>query len=131
MATRPAPTHVTPSVAPPVTAFESDSCPICMESLTKIGCCTTPCGHQFCLGCFIKAYRMKPNCPICRDEMVTLRDVPLPVSLFPDLDLHRDMIRDEIRDLLISQLDGTGLYREVINELNVNADSDDDTDDVD
>ena len=61
--------------------FESDSCPICMDPLTKTGCCTTPCGHQFCLGCFIKAYRVKTMCPLCRDEMVTLLPVPLPVHV--------------------------------------------------
>ena len=80
---------VPPSVAAPVTAFESDSCPICMETLTATGRCTTPCGHQFCLGCFIKAYRVKPNCPICRDEMVTLRDVSLPVQAPDPIPLSR------------------------------------------
>ena len=41
----------------------------------------TPCGHQFCLGFFIKAYRMKPNCPICQDEMITLLPKPIPYPI--------------------------------------------------
>ena len=62
-----------------VMPFESYSCPICMDPLTKTGRCITACGHQFCLGCFIKVYRLKPTCPLCRDEMITVIPAHVPV----------------------------------------------------
>ena len=48
---------------------ESDTCPICMENLGKTNCCTTPCGHQFCLECMFKHSKTKTNCPLCRANL--------------------------------------------------------------
>ena len=54
-------------VAPNV--VESDTCPICMENLGKTNCCTTSCGHQFCLECMFKHSKTKTNCPLCRANL--------------------------------------------------------------
>ena len=48
---------------------ESDTCPICMENLGKTNCCTTSCGHQFCLECMFKHSKTKTNCPLCRANL--------------------------------------------------------------
>lgn len=48
---------------------ETETCPICMETLGKTNCCTTPCGHQFCLECMFKHSKTKANCPLCRANL--------------------------------------------------------------
>jgi hypothetical protein len=64
-----------PAVAPtPVPdqepkAVETDSCPICMDDLDETNCCTTPCGHKFCLGCYVKHTSTKSTCPMCRADI--------------------------------------------------------------
>ena len=40
-----------------------------METLGKTNCCTTPCGHQFCLECMFKHSKTKANCPLCRANL--------------------------------------------------------------
>ena len=55
---------------PPVTQpIEATDCPICMEPLGNTNCCTTPCGHQFCLECFVTHTKTKSNCPVCRADI--------------------------------------------------------------
>jgi len=49
-------------------ATEVDNCPICMEGINDTNCCTTKCGHKFCLECFVKHSKIKDNCPMCRRE---------------------------------------------------------------
>ena len=49
--------------------IETETCPICMETLGKTNCCTTPCGHQFCLECMFKHSKTKANCPLCRANL--------------------------------------------------------------
>lgn len=58
------------SSQPPVSSpIETEDCPICMESLGKTNCCTTACGHQFCMKCFLKHTKTKDTCPICRGHI--------------------------------------------------------------
>ena len=49
--------------------IETEKCPICMETLGKTNCCTTSCGHQFCLECMFKHSKTKANCPLCRANL--------------------------------------------------------------
>ena len=58
-------TIIEPTTAEPI---ETEDCPICMEKLGKTNCCTTGCGHQFCLNCFTKHVSTKDTCPICRQK---------------------------------------------------------------
>ena len=42
-------------------------CPICYDSLEKSkGLVDTPCGHQFCLLCYVRLE--EPSCPMCRAD---------------------------------------------------------------
>ena len=42
-------------------------CPICMDPLNRgVGCVDTPCGHKFCLPCYVRLD--KPSCPMCRAD---------------------------------------------------------------
>ena len=58
-----------PTVAAVTTPIEATDCPICMEPLGKTNCCTTNCGHQFCLQCFVTHTKTKSNCPVCRADI--------------------------------------------------------------
>ena len=59
-------TTIEPNVAEPI---EAEDCPICMEKLGKTNCCTTGCGHQYCLNCFVKHVGTKDTCPVCRQKV--------------------------------------------------------------
>ena len=60
----------TATVAAPVTnPIDATDCPICMDPLAKTNCCTTSCGHQFCLKCFVTHTKTKSNCPVCRADI--------------------------------------------------------------
>lgn len=54
----------------------TNECSICISPLNKLGSVTTPCGHQFCLGCFMThtenmlAERGSSNCPLCRSDIL-------------------------------------------------------------
>jgi hypothetical protein len=41
-------------------------CNVCFEPLGQTNRTTTPCGHEFCFKCIIKAYQHNPICPCCR-----------------------------------------------------------------
>ena len=59
-------TIIEPTTAEPI---ETEDCPICMEKLGKTNCCTTGCGHQYCLNCFVKHIGTKDTCPVCRQKV--------------------------------------------------------------
>ena len=59
-------TIIEPTTAEPI---ETEDCPICMEKLGKTNCCTTGCGHQYCLNCFVKHVGTKDTCPVCRQKV--------------------------------------------------------------
>lgn len=48
--------------------FETLTCAVCLETLTKINVGIGKCGHKFHLQCLLQIYNKK--CPICRDLMV-------------------------------------------------------------
>lgn len=67
---RKCPQAVTQTIVTGVTTpIEATDCPICMEPLGKTNCCTTNCGHQFCLQCFVTHTKTKANCPVCRADI--------------------------------------------------------------
>ncbi|NXK01214.1 TOPRS ligase, partial [Corythaixoides concolor] len=51
-------------------------CPICQETRDYIAY-AMPCDHKFCLACILRWAKMKPECPLCRRQMETVR---FPVS---------------------------------------------------
>ncbi|PKK21232.1 E3 ubiquitin-protein ligase Topors-like [Columba livia] len=48
------------------------SCPICQVPRNDIAS-ALPCRHQFCLGCILRWTERKPNCPLCRRPIDTVR----------------------------------------------------------
>ena len=47
------------------------NCPICMDLIhNNSGCVVTPCGHNFCLRCYLKL--KDPRCPLCRSDILLL-----------------------------------------------------------
>lgn len=65
--------------------FVSDDkdCCVCMSLIETTNCCTTKCGHNFCLSCFFECAKRKPECPICRTKLDFT--VPLPANPLPEL----------------------------------------------
>ena len=64
-------TIIEPTMAEPI---DAEDCPICMEKLGKTNCCTTGCGHQYCLNCFVKHVSTKDTCPICRQKIPNIKN---------------------------------------------------------
>ena len=65
--------------------FVSDDkdCCVCMSPIKSTNCCTTKCGHNFCLSCFFECAKRKPECPMCRTKLDFT--VPLPANPLPEM----------------------------------------------
>lgn len=50
--------------------IETDSCPICFNTLAQTNKTITRCGHQFCGDCFIKHIKSYNSCPSCRGLLI-------------------------------------------------------------
>lgn len=85
------------SSRPPVSSpIETEDCPICMESLGKTNCCTTACGHQFCMKCFLKHTKTKDTCPICRSHISGATPVARPLRRQPgSIDITIENVTDQ------------------------------------
>jgi hypothetical protein len=50
-----------------------DTCPICLNELSKQNVCTTICNHRFHTSCLIKyslTKKVTVQCPLCRNELI-------------------------------------------------------------
>ena len=84
-------TKAAPAVPIPI---ETTDCPICMEPVGKTNCCTTQCGHQFCLKCFVTHTKTKSNCPLCRADIPGANAAPPPArDAIPLRQHHSQTIR--------------------------------------
>ena len=72
-------------VIDPTRESEDHDCCICMEKMEKVNCCTTRCGHEFCLTCFVRHSKgdIYAKCPLCR---TTITDGPVPPPPPPPID---------------------------------------------
>jgi len=48
-----------------------NECPICYCNISDTNCCTTECGHRFCLQCILQASSRTSSCPLCRTELIS------------------------------------------------------------
>ncbi|NWQ78529.1 TOPRS ligase, partial [Columbina picui] len=48
------------------------SCPICQDARSDIAS-AMPCQHQFCLGCILRWTERRPECPLCRRPIASIR----------------------------------------------------------
>uniref|UniRef100_A0A8D2M1N8 RING-type domain-containing protein n=1 Tax=Zonotrichia albicollis TaxID=44394 RepID=A0A8D2M1N8_ZONAL len=48
------------------------SCPICHDEQEGVAY-VTPCGHEFCMGCILRWAEKKPECPLCRRLIESVR----------------------------------------------------------
>ena len=56
-----------------VSVGSEKECPICYCEINNKNCCTTECGHTFCLKCILQtSYNNQniPSCPLCRTELI-------------------------------------------------------------
>ena len=69
-----------PLVEPePVVEPESE-CAVCFQAIGNTNCCTTACGHKFCLECLIKHSKgnTAAKCPLCRQGVTPAPPPPPP-----------------------------------------------------
>lgn len=52
-----------------MSSSQENICNVCFEPIGKTNSTVTPCGHQFCFKCIIKAYQRNPSCPCCREPL--------------------------------------------------------------
>uniref|UniRef100_A0A7S2TMH2 RING-type domain-containing protein n=1 Tax=Lotharella oceanica TaxID=641309 RepID=A0A7S2TMH2_9EUKA len=45
-------------------------CPVCFTPVGENGRAVAPCGHIFCVKCFVRWMRMRSTCPFCRRSVV-------------------------------------------------------------
>uniref|UniRef100_A0A8C3Q7X6 RING-type domain-containing protein n=1 Tax=Geospiza parvula TaxID=87175 RepID=A0A8C3Q7X6_GEOPR len=48
------------------------SCPICHDEQEGVAY-VIPCGHEFCMGCILRWAEKKPECPLCRRLIESVR----------------------------------------------------------
>lgn len=74
---------------------EEQECCICMEKMQNVNCCTTRCGHKFCLTCFVRHSKgdIYAKCPLCR---TTITDAPEPPPPPPPPPIDDEMSDDDI-----------------------------------
>ncbi|XP_066847357.1 E3 ubiquitin-protein ligase Topors-like [Anser cygnoides] len=54
-------------------ATEADvTCPVC-QGTPKEPSVVSPCQHQFCLGCIMRWAKRSANCPLCRQDITSIR----------------------------------------------------------
>lgn len=80
---------------------EIEDCCICMEKIEKVNCCTTKCGHKFCLTCFVRYSKGNINakCPLCRTTISDKSEEPIlsEINNSSDLDqLLEQFIRNSV-----------------------------------
>ena len=51
----------------PTSGLGRKKCPLCLDFRTNSSC--TPCGHIFCWDCIMDSVLVRPECPICREEI--------------------------------------------------------------
>lgn len=70
-----------------------NECPICFNPLENVNCCTTRCGHNFCLECFIKHTKKNNKCPMCRGPIPSFLEQP-PIRNTDETNLQRNSRRN-------------------------------------
>lgn len=67
---------------------EEQECCICMEKMQNVNCCTTRCGHKFCLTCFVRHSKgdIYAKCPLCRTTITDAPEPPPRYAPYDDLD---------------------------------------------
>ena len=54
---------------------KEEPCAICYECFTETdACATTPCGHKFHSTCLFKNFEHRPECPLCRTELIKQKE---------------------------------------------------------
>ena len=56
--------------------------------MEKVNCCTTRCGHKFCLTCFVRHSKgdIYAKCPLCRTTITDAPEPPPRYAPYDDLD---------------------------------------------
>ena len=57
--------------------IQTDTCPICDSAFEDV--CILKCKHKFCVTCAISHFRVKHNCPLCREVICTIPKTTVPI----------------------------------------------------
>lgn len=85
---------------------EKEKCPVCLLELGENNKMITQCGHSFCGSCFLSNLNFTIRCPMCRQDMVDVNSVQIPllnVPLNPDNNSSENL-RSRYSDLILEQL---------------------------
>jgi hypothetical protein len=84
-----------------------NNCAICINKISNINNCITPCGHAFCLECLLYSLRFSNACPLCRTEIEKSRD-------------SQNISLDKIADLVYREQTNQDIYNKItfINSIN-------------
>lgn len=69
--------------------ISEEVCPICSDPFEDI--CFLKCRHKFCVNCAISHFRVKHNCPLCRQEICSI-----PKTTTPICDEYVEAIADNV-----------------------------------
>ena len=85
---------------------EKENCPVCLLELGQNNKMITQCGHSLCGSCFLSNLNFTIKCPMCRQDMVDVNSVQIPLRT-----VHRTMeenssinLRSRYSDLILQHL---------------------------
>ena len=57
--------------------IQTENCPICDSEFEDV--CILKCKHKFCVTCAVSHFRVKHNCPLCREVICTIPKTTTPI----------------------------------------------------
>jgi hypothetical protein len=99
---------------PPValkSAISADDCFVCYETVSVRGQVKTPCGHTYCIACFVQHTQINKsnNCGYCRTEL----EIPRKQSAGMSVIKRTEIINNCISDYEIYETIYTDFYRQM------------------
>ena len=103
---------------------DKENCPICLLELGINNKMITQCGHGLCGSCFVSSLNFTIKCPMCRQDMVDVNSVEIPLQNVPRIsyDNSSENLRLSYSDLILqhfidSSWDISDIRTQIVNLL--------------